>query len=443
MKGKAISTGIVLLLCLLTATAEAKVPKRLSIEQAIDLGLAYSKQLKINQAAINISATKYKQELGALAPVVAVNSSVTHNSENIPFISDFQLPGFPPAIVPATTYNYYLNRLNISEVVFAGLRGWRTLAMTKEQVRASQYDLAVQKLNTRNQIVTAYYNYYKLLESGKVVAENIKVMQQRLKDAQNQVAAGMALKNDVLKVDLSLANLKQNEAEILNAIEVSNFNLAIMLGLPDTTDIEIADEGLLSDKPEFDLMGNLQGALHRRPEIKAADTRLDISHKQLKVARGLYSPVISGVFNFYYDQPNQREFFESNLMFNNSWDIGVRLSWNITNLFTTQFQTTEAKINIKQAEVMHDQLADNIKMEVNANYSAYKLAVDKILLNKQTVEQALENRRMTKDQYANGIKNITDMLDADNLVTVSQINLLNSRIDAEIAYANLMKSTAN
>ena len=82
-------------------------------------------------------------------------------------------------------------------------------------------------------------------------------------------------------------------------------------------------------------------------------------------------------------------------------------------------------------------------MEVNSNYAAYKLALDKIDLNKESIEQARENQRLTKDQYSNGIKNITDMLNADNLVTVSEINMLNARIDAEIAYAKLLKATAN
>jgi outer membrane protein TolC len=131
------------------------------------------------------------------------------------------------------------------------------------------------------------------------------------------------------------------------------------------------------------------------------------------------------------------------VVFKYSWDIGVRLSWNITNLFTTQFQTKEAKLNIQQAEAQHDQLTDNIKMEVNADYSAYRLALDKIRLNQDNIEQARENQRMSKDQYQNGIKNITDMLNADNLVVVSEINMLNARIDAEIAYAKLLKSTAN
>ena len=315
--------------------------------------------------------------------------------------------------------------------------------MNREQVKASQYDLAADKLTIKNNIITAYYNHYKLIESKKVVDENIKVLQQRLKDIQNQVSVGMALKNDVLQVKLSISNLEQSAAEVQSGIDVSNYNMDVMLGLPDSIKIEIAESGLLSDKGEFDINGGLKNALLRRPEIKAADTRLSISHKTLKIARGYYAPVISGGFNYYYNNPNQRVFIETHSEFDQSWDIGVRLSWNITNLFTTQFQTSEAKLNIQQAEAQHDQVSDNIKMEVNSNYAAYKLALDKIDLNKESIEQARENQRLTKDQYSNGIKNITDMLNADNLVTVSEINMLNARIDAEIAYAKLLKATAN
>ena len=157
----------------------------------------------------------------------------------------------------------------------------------------------------------------------------------------------------------------------------------------------------------------------------------------------MYSPVISGGFNFYYNEPNQREFFVKDLHFKDSWDIGVKLSWNITGLVTTQFQTKEAKLNIQQAEAQHEQLNDNIRMEVNSNYSAYMLALDKIKLSTTSVEQALENQRMTKDQYANGVKNLTDMLNADNLAITTQINLVSAKIDAEIAYAKLTKSTGN
>lgn len=432
------------LLLVFTAGAFAQQVKRLTIDEAVDLGMSYNRQLKISKAKVAVSSTKYDQELGMLAPAISINSSVSHNSENLPFYHNFSfVPGSPGITFPSTTYNYYLNTLNISQVVFAGLRGWNTLKMTKEQTLASQYDLAADKLTIKNNIITAYYNHYKLVESKKVVDENIKVLQQRLKDAQNLQTVGMALKNDVLQVQLSIANLEQSAAEVQSGIDVSNYNLNIMLGLPDTTKIEIVEAGLLSDKADFDINGGMKNALMKRPEVKAADVRLVSSHRMLKIARGYYSPVISGGFNYYYNEPNQREFIANDVHFKYSWDIGVKLSWNITNLFTTQFQTKEAKLNIQIAEAQHDQLNDNIKMEVNSNYAAYKLAVDKIQLNKQSIEQATENQRLTKDQYNNGIKNITDMLNADNLLTVSEINMLNAKIDAEIAYAKLLKSTAN
>jgi outer membrane protein TolC len=215
------------------------------------------------------------------------------------------------------------------------------------------------------------------------------------------------------------------------------------LGLPENTTVKIVPDGLITTKSSFDEQSGIKNALSMRPELKAADIRISASKRMLKMTRGIYSPVLSAGFNYYYSKPNQRVFIEDQVRFHDSWDIGVRLSWNITNLFTTQFQTKEAKLNLQQSQTMQEQLSENIRMEVNANYAAYKLALDKIQLNDKTVAQSTENRDMTKNQYENGIKNITDMLDADNLVTASQINLLNAKIDAEIAYAKLLRSTAN
>ena len=196
-----------LLSLLIVAGLYAQPVRSLTIEEAIDMGMKYNKQLKISQARIGSTDAKYKQYLAQLAPNVAINSSITHNSENVPFLHNYDFGG-QYITVPATAYNYYLNRLNISQIVFAGLRGWNTLAASKEQVKAAQYDLAADKLTARNNIIVSYYNHYKLLESKKVVDENIEVLNLRLRDAQNMQTVGMALKNDVLKIQLSVSNLQ-------------------------------------------------------------------------------------------------------------------------------------------------------------------------------------------------------------------------------------------
>ena len=110
------------LLILLTTGMNAQQVKRLTIDDAVDLGMRYNKQLKISKTKIGVSDLKYKEELGMLAPAVSLNSSITHNSTNIPVIG---IPaGFfgPQAgIIGATLHDYYLNSLNISPVSYTHL----------------------------------------------------------------------------------------------------------------------------------------------------------------------------------------------------------------------------------------------------------------------------------------------------------------------------------
>ena len=433
---------------LMTASAHAQQTKRLTLDEAVSMGMTTSHQLAISQSKADVAKAKYKEQFGASIPQIALNSQYQHLSTNIEEIK-FQ-NGVDPVtkkptygIIGVSIHDQLLNSLSISQILFAGFRGVNLIRAASDNKKAAGYDLEADKANIKNNIITAYYNHYKLTESKKVVEENIKLMQQRLKDAQNLRSVGMALKNDELQLSLSVSNLQQSAADVQSAIDISNYNLDLMLGLPENTQIEIAEAGLFTAKPSFNEGEGLKNALLVRPEVKAADIRFRTSKKQLAIARGMYAPIISAGFNAYYSKPNQRVFIEDQIRFHDSWDIGVKLSWNITNLFTTNFATDEAKSNIKAATAAQQITSDNIKMEVNANYSAYKLALDKIQLNQTAIEQALENQKLTKDQYTNGVKNTTDMLNADNLAITTQINLISAKIDAEIAYAKLMKATGN
>ena len=427
---------------LVAMSSSAQLSQRITIQEAIDLGLKNSKALRITQAKSDVAKAKYQQQFATSIPAVSLTSQYQHLSTNVDEIK-FQTGQNTFGIIGVSIHDQFLNTLGISQVIFAGMRGFNLLKASKDQMRATQYDVERDRADTKNAIITAYYNHYKLLESKKVVDENLNVAKRRLNDSKNLQAVGMALKNDVLKVELSISNLEQTATEVQSAIDVSNFNLVTMLGLPDGTHIDIADAGLFSAKSAFDTKSGFQNALNQRPELKAADMRIAASKKQLQVTKGIYSPVISAGFNYYYSKPNQRVFIEDQIRFHDTWDIGVRLSWNITNLFTTQFQTREAKANLMQSNTVKEQLEENIRMEVNANYAAYRLALDKIQLTEKTLDQAKENQSLTKNQYDNGVKNITDMLDADNLVTTTQINLLNNKIDAEIAYTKLLKAIGN
>ncbi|MFN8308586.1 MAG: TolC family protein [Chitinophagales bacterium] len=424
---------------------QAQQVQRLTLQQAVELGMKNSKQLQLSAARADYSRTKYDQQLYATIPNLSIISGYTYNSPNIDE-SKFAFPGGSPQLVALTLHNQQSNRVSLSQVIFAGLRGWNIIASTKYQMQAAQLDAQKDQSDVKNNITTSFYNHYKLLESKKVVDKNIMVLEQRKKDMQNMEQVGMALKNDVLKVDIALLNLKQSAAEVQSAIDISNYNLAVALGLPEGSQIECVESGLFQAKTNAQLGAWVQNSIQNRTDLKALSLRYEASKKLLKASKGAYFPTINGSFNFYYSNPNQRVFMiaesERNKYFY-SWDIGVNLNWNLTNLFTTTFQSREARANMRQAEAINGALSDGIKMEVNANYQAYKLALDKIDIAQRTVDQSTEDQRITKNQYDNGVRNITDMLDSDNALTRSQINLVNAKIDAEIAYSKLLKSSGN
>ncbi|MFN8276169.1 MAG: TolC family protein [Chitinophagales bacterium] len=424
---------------------QAQKTQQLTLSQAIDLGMKNSRQLMVSDSRSQLAQAKYDQQRFSTIPALTINSSYNYLSPNV---AEAKFPtGLNQySLVGLTLLNQQTNRASLSQTIFAGLRGWNIINATKNQMQAAQLDAQKDQAEVKNNIITAFYNHYKLTESKQVVDKNIEVLEKRKTDMQNMEKVGMALKNDVLKVDLALLNLKQSAAEVQSALDISNFNLDVMLGLPEGTIINCATSGLFPSKPNTSVASWLQTGMNSRPDLKAAVLRRDAANRMVKVARGGYSPVINAGFNFYYSNPNQRVFLIQESQRHSyfwSWDIGVSLSWNLTNLFTTTYQIHEAKANLRQADAATAAMNDASRMEINANYSAYKLAIDKINMAEKAVEQSTEDQRITKNQYDNGIRNITDLLEADNNITRSQINLVNARIDAEIAYAKLVKAAGN
>lgn len=422
-------------------TMAAQETKVLTLEEAINMGLAASKQLTIDQAKQQGAKAKYDQMRFANIPNLSINATYLYNSPNIDEIVYGVNPAGEPMYISMTLHNQNQNKLSLSQTIFNGLRLFNTTKATKKQYEASSIDIEKDKIDLKNQIANSYFNHLKLVESKKILLENIKIYEARKREVENMQSAGIVLKNDVLKVDLAILNLQQNINEVANAIAISNYNLCILLGINENSQLELTT--LLPDNNVENKSSWIEKSIQNRNDIKALDKRLEAGNYAVKASKSGYYPTISGAGNFYYSNPNNRVFAvtEANRKkYYYTWDIGFGLNWNLTNLFTTSFVTKEAKANQKIMEVQQAQLKDAIKIEVNSAFSSYELALQKIDLAKEMLTKAKEDQRITKNQYDNGIKKITDMLDADNAVTTAAINLTNAKIDAQIAFIKLTKS---
>ena len=61
----------------------------------------------------------------------------------------------------------------------------------------------------------------------------------------------------------------------------------------------------------------------------------------------------------------------------------------------------------------------------------------------RSVVQSEENLRLTDSRYKNSLVILSELLEANNLVIQSKINLAIARADLQIAYYRLIKSAGN
>jgi outer membrane protein TolC len=430
------------LLTLLTAHSammKAQTVRNLSLDEAIELGIQNSKQLAMANGKVAVMQARVAQIKNMLIPSVNASVNYTRISDNVePFKVQFSPAAQPVSLNPQILDQSY-NRLGVQAGLFTGFRAINTLKSTQYLEQAAQLDAEKDKADIRLNIINAYYNYFKLIASKQILEENLQRFDHRLTDTKLFLNQGIALQNDVLKLELHKANLQQNIADVQGAIDIATFNLALMLGLATDTKINLNESLNKTSRTIAQTNELIIEALQNRYEIKANQYRQQASKKAIEISKSYYYPVINVGANYDYNLPNQRVFPQENA-FKGTWFAGITASYNLVNLYSAKDLVREQNVNYQQTISLNAMSEDVVKMDVNANASAYHTAVQKITLANKSIDQATENQRIMQTRYTNQIATLTDLLEADALYSQAQLNLINANADAEIAYAKLQKS---
>jgi outer membrane protein len=434
MKNKILFFAITFFLC---STLQAQTNRKLTLNEVVNLGLQNSYQIKFSAAKTAAMQARVAQIKNQLLPSVNVSTNYTRISDNIePYKLVF---GSVEKVLNPQVLNQSYNRLGVQYGIFTGFRAVNTLKSNEFLLKATELDGEKDKADIKLNLINAYYNFYKLIVSKRVLEDNLKTLNNRLTDTKNFVANGIALPNDVLKLELTQANIQQNLADIQSAKEIANFNLDLMIGLPTETVLEIDETPLAIRAEALNTSSLIAEAIKNRSELKAADYRKLATERAIEISRGNYYPLVSVGANYDYNLPNQRVFPSQNA-FKGTWNVGITASYNLVNLYSTKALIQEQQANLEQGGMLTLQLLDAVKMEVNANVLGYQTAVQKIALSEKSIAQAAENQRLMKTRYSNQVATLTELLEADTLFTQAQLNLVNAKADAELAYSKVQKA---
>jgi outer membrane protein len=422
-----------LLVLLLPVVLNAQSVKKLSLQEAIDLGVANSKNLKLAQNKINESIARLAVINDNALPTAT--AGFLYNHAEIPAHtlnmggSTIQLPNRADAFVGTAA---------VQEVIYGGGRYKFAQESTKLLTEVARLDADKNKEEISYAIINTYFSLFKVAQSKKVVEQNLTAIASQLKQAQRFFDQGIVTKNDVLRFQLQQANVSLTEMEIENNRKIINYNLNILLGLPDDTEIAIT-EAELPLKAVAPLNDYIAKANANRQELQQLDLQNKVADYNIKTIKANTKPTVGVGANLYYINPNS--FIPQANQFIAPITLGANISWNVASLWTNKNKVSEAKIQQQEIGIQKDILTDNIKTELNRNYQNYTLAVNRINVLETSIAQATENDRLLESKYKNNIASATDRIDAETLLYQAKINLELAKADARLAYYTLLKST--
>lgn len=435
MKHKIKNSLVIILLSLSCFGIEAGAQTRryISLNEAIDLSVKNSKQLKLNRAKAEEAAISVKEALDRRLPDASASGSYLRLAQphvKLPNGKDSagNISGAGSSInVSQALYGI----VNVSLPIYAGHRIQYGIESAKYLEKAVSLDAESDRGDVLLNTMNAYTNLYKANAATILVKENLEQSRQRVKDFSNLEKNGILARNDLLKAELQTSNIELALLDAESNRKVANVNMNVMLGLPEATELFTdSANGQTTDSLKT-ITDYEQLALQNRKDIEALSFRRKAAGTAVKSANAESYPSLAltgGYISAYV--PNV-------VTITNAVNLGVGLQYNISSLWkNTGLQ--RAKSREKQVSINQEQLTDAVFLEVNKAYQDYIVSKKKIEVYASAIEQAAENYRISSNKYNNALLTTTDLLDADLAQLQAKLNYALAKADAQLAYNTLL-----
>ncbi|WP_276091320.1 TolC family protein [Pedobacter sp. JY14-1] len=409
--------------------------KKLDLPEAISLGIANSKNLKLSQGKIDEAVARLATVRDNALPTA--KASFMYNHAEIP-TNKLSIGGADPIRLPNRA-DAFVGTAAVEELVYGGGKLKYAEESTRLLTEVARLDADKDKEEISYAVINSYYSLFKVLQSKKVVRQNLEAIAGQLKQAQRFFEQGVVTKNDVLRFQLQQANVSLTEMEIENNRKIINYNLDILLGLDEGTELQISDPDN-TQRPGGTLDTYLDMAYGNRQELKQLDLQNRVADVYIKSIRANTLPTVGLGANLYYINPSGK-FIPPVDQYILPITLGANVSWNIGNLWTNKNKVSEARVQQKNVVLQRDIISDQVKKEVNKNFQDYQLALNKIRILETSIAQAAENDKLLESKYRNNVASAIDRIDAETLLYQAKINLEIAKADAGLAYYTLLKST--
>ena len=307
--------------------------------------------------------------------------------------------------------------------IFAGgqIINGNKLAKVGEDV--SRLQLQLSENEVEKQTEQYYWQLISLQEKMKTIEAVEALLADIYKDVDVAVRAGVAMRNDLLQVQLRQNDVESQKVKLNNGIGIVRLLLAQYCGLNNEQFIVESTE-ITDGSSQQVIKQNCDQALLGTAEYQLLNKQIEATKLQRKMEIGKNLPTIGVGAGYNYHN-----------LLDNDHTFGMvfaSVSIPISDWWGGSHAVKRKKIAQQQAE---EQLVDNsqlLKIRMQNAWNNVEEARQQLQIAQRSIEQAEENLRLNRDYYKAGTSKMSDLLEAQLFYQQS----LDRRTDAFSDYQN-------
>jgi NodT family efflux transporter outer membrane factor (OMF) lipoprotein len=355
-------------------------------------------------------------------PSVSANAGATRSSSSLNSRNGGFTQGFS-----ATSYS-----LSLDAVWEADLWGKvrRTVEANATGAQASAADLDALRLSIRAEVAQNYFQLRALDTQQKLFDETVAAYQRTLTLTQNQYAAGVAAKVDVIQAQTQLKATQAQAIDLGVARAQLEHAIALLLGKL-ASEYSVAPAPLVAVAPAVPV-GVPSSLLERRPDIAAAERRMASANAQIGVAEAAYYPSLTLSASGGFQSTSFTNWLTAPSRF---WSLGPALALTLFDGGLRRAQTDQAIAAYDANVAAYRQTVLTGFKEAEDNLAALRILEQEAAVQEEALQNARQSVALTTNQYKAGIVSYLNVVVVQAAALNNEraaVDLLNRRLAASV-----------
>ena len=328
---------------------------------------------------------------------------------------------------PAARSNW--NAGLVAEVPLFNADAWTGRRAARAGARAADASADWTAGTTRLQVVQAYYGARLASEMVLTLDAADATAAAHLRQVSSMLEQGMVTRSDLLLAQLRVGEIAAQLIGARAEAGLARRQLAFVLGAPTDTAFILPDSLPFAERIRAVAESLAPAPLEGRADVLAANAAAEAAGRDAGRATGRLLPRLNGFGRYDWNDPT------TPFRGQRSWTVGVMASWVPFSGFSELGDLRGARARATAARAMADAAQGQAALEVSARESEVAVALARLTIAEQAVDQGTEAHRLVARQYAGGLAGITELLGAQAAETRTRLGLAQARVDLITALA--------